>query len=387
MIKIKKILLCTILFLNILVFKAYAGYVYENEISLFRLNRNIVKPTYNKIYDKDSWTNQDVIITISADKVLEIMDGDFKLSDDGKTLTKTVTENESGIIKIRDEDYNYDQIEYEVSWIDKEKPKIIGAENNVVYNNDIHLQYIDNGEIEEIFVDKYDKNFEVYTNDTFVDLGSRFFIPFNNNSITALVKSHPKGVEKYNYYLNNVLYATTSEKTYTFQNLDELTYNIKIKVEGIDRNGNVLANKEYTIKTGVFNNLEIEKTETTGQVKFLGISNKIKKMVCYTWVDGQYSSTLKYGDVKIENNEAVCSFDIKNFKNYKRNYIMNFYFYYDTEQGEKCFIYGGNFDLSNVSQIAEEDNSINDFLSNGNYYVRVTDKADNESELDFSIQK
>ena len=141
------------------------------------------------------------------------------------------------------------------------------------------------------------------------------------------------------------------------------------------------------IKTGLFEDLVFEKTDTTGQVKFLKLSNKIKRMVCYTWVDGNYSSTLKYGDVKIENNEAVCNFDIKDFNNYKSNYIMNFYFYYDSEQGEKCFIYGGNFNFSKSLNKIQETNSSNDFVLDGNYYIRVTDKAGNESEIDFSIQK
>lgn len=387
MIKITKIIMLAIIIIGIITLESCAGYMYENEIGLFRLNRNLTKPIYSKTYNKDTWTKDDVLITINSDKILEIMSGDFKLSKDGKTLTKTVSENETGIIRVRDEDYNYDNIEYEVSWIDKEPPKIIEVENGKKYNKDLHLKYTDNGEIDEIFVDKYDDEFTVYTKDVFIDSGSERFVPYNKNSITAWVQTHSKGIEKYRYYLNNVLYATTIENKYTFSGIEEITYGNEIKVEALDRNNNIIATQNYTIKTGIFDEICFEKTETTEQVKFLGISDKVTKMVCYTWIDGKYNSTLKYGNVNIENNEAICKFDIKDFGNEKSKYIMNFYFYYKQDNKEKCFVYGGDIDMSKPYIVLEENKSINDFTVNGNYYVRVTDKAGNESEVDFIIQK
>lgn len=386
MIKLKKIIILISIFSCVLV-KSYAGYSYENEFCLFRLNRNIVKPIYTKIYDKDTWTNEDVLVTINANKVLEIIDSDFKLSKDGKTLTKTVSENEKGIIKVRDEDYNYDEIEYEVSWIDREVPNIIGAENGKTYNTSLNLQYTDNGEIEEIFVDKYDTEFNIYEKDIFIDSGTERFIPFTKNSITAWVKAHPKGVEKYRYYLNDVLYCTTEDNKYTFEGLEENTYGIKIKVEGLDRNENVIASKEYTMKTGVFENVILEKTDTSEEVKFIGISNKVTKLVCYTWIDGMYDSTLKTEEIEIQNNEAICKFDIKDFENLKSNYKMHFYFTYNSNGSEVHFVYGGNIDMSKTYSELQKNPSVNDFINNGNYYVRVTDKAGNENEIDFIIEK
>lgn len=386
MTKLKKIIILISIFSCILV-KSYAGYIYENEICLFRLNRNIVKPTYTKIYDKDTWTKEDVLVTINANKVLEIIDSDFKLSKDGKILTKTVSENEKGIIKVRDEDYNFEEIEYEVSWIDREKPNIIGVENGKTYSTSLNLQYTDNGEIEEVFVDKYDTEFDVYVNDMFIDSGSKRFIPFTKNSITAWVKTHPKGVEKYRYYLNNVLYSTTQENKYTFEGLEENTYGFKVKVEGLDRNEKVIASEEYTMKTGVFENVILDKTDTTEEIKFVGISDKVSKLVCYTWLDGKYDSTLKSEEIRIQDGEAICKFDIKDFGNVKSNYKMHFYFTYNSNGSEVHFVCGANIDMSKPYSELEKTPSINDFINNGNYYVRVIDKAGNENEVDFIIAK
>lgn len=386
MTKLKKIIILISIFSCILV-KSYAGYIYENEICLFRLNRNIVKPTYTKIYDKDTWTKEDVLVTINANKVLEIIDSDFKLSKDGKILTKTVSENEKGIIKVRDEDYNFEEIEYEVSWIDREKPNIIGVENGKTYSTSLNLQYTDNGEIEEVFVDKYDTEFDVYVNDMFIDSGSKRFIPFTKNSITSWVKTHPKGVEKYRYYLNNVLYSTTQENKYTFEGLEENTYGFKVKVEGLDRNEKVIASEEYTMKTGVFENVILDKTDTTEEIKFVGISDKVSKLVCYTWLDGKYNSTLKSEEIRIQDGEAICKFDIKDFGNVKSNYKMHFYFTYNSNGSEVHFVCGANIDMSKPYSELEKTPSINDFINNGNYYVRVIDKAGNENEVDFIIAK
>lgn len=387
MIKIKKIAIFTILFSFLFIFEVYAGYIYEDEFSLFRLNRNITKPTYTKMYNKDSWTNEDVLITINSDKVLEILDSDFKLGEDGKTLTKTVTQNEKGKIKVRDEDYNFDEIEYEVSWIDKEVPNIIGAEDGKTYKEGLKVEYTDNGEIEEIFVDKYDTDFSLYTKDTFTDSGSERFVPYTKNSITAWVKTHPRGVEKYKYYLNGNLYAEINEPKYTFKGLEEIKYGNNILVEGLDRNGNVIASKEYSIKTGIFEDVILEKTDSTEEVKFTGISDVVNKMVCYTWIDGKYDSTLKYKDITIENNEATCTLDIKDFGNIKTKYKMHFYFYFNIDNIEKCFIYGGNVHMENPYVEEETNPSVNNFNVDGNYYIRVKDRAGNEKEIDFIIEK
>lgn len=385
--QIKRIIILCIVFLYIMLLKSYAGYTYENEMSFFRLNRNITKPNYTTTYEKNTWTKEDVLITIKSDKILEILNGDFSLSNDGKTLTKTVSENEKGTIKIRDEDYNYDEIEYEVSWIDKEPPKIIGANNNGIYNKNLHLEYTDNGEIDEIYVDKYQNRFILYIPEMFIDEGSIRFLPITKNSITAWVEEHIRGMEKYKYYLNNQLYATTNETKYTFKNLEEMKTGYQIKVEGLDRNNKVIGTQEYTMKTAAFDEAILEKTDTTETVKFVGISDKITRVAYFTWIDGAYDSTLKYKEVNVQNKEAVCSLNIADFGNRKEKYIMHVYFYYNENGTEKSSIYGGNIDMSKPYTPPETNPSINDFNVNGNYYVRVKDKAGNESEIDFTIQK
>ena len=51
-------------------------------------------------------------------------------------MLKIIEANENSKFLIRDEDFNYQEVEYNVNWIDKNPPVISGAENGKIYTND-----------------------------------------------------------------------------------------------------------------------------------------------------------------------------------------------------------------------------------------------------------
>ena len=116
---IKKVFIIFVIIILLVSYKTYAFYAYEIGFTAFKLNRNIVPVQYKIYYDKTETTNQNVEIVIEFDKTVTII-GDkngFILSDDGKKCTKNLTSNESGSFKVRDEDFNFQTVDYNVYWI------------------------------------------------------------------------------------------------------------------------------------------------------------------------------------------------------------------------------------------------------------------------------
>ena len=151
--------------------KSYAKYSYNFEENIIKLIRDVNPPICNVSYSTQEWTNQNVIVTITCNKEIEQVSG-FELSDDKKVLTKEVSENEDGIIKIRDFYGNFSEVEYSVNNIDKEPPQIIGCENGGIYSKPLTLDYKDNVEIKEILVDKYGTGLTCSYKDVYTDTSS-----------------------------------------------------------------------------------------------------------------------------------------------------------------------------------------------------------------------
>lgn len=384
---LKKIIFIVGLFIAIAT-TSKAAYVYNDEANLLILSRNTTKPTYTITYDKDSWTNEDVSITIISDKVVQIIGDGYTVGEDGKTINFVMTDNGSGTIRVRDENYNYQDINYEVSWIDKEKPSIIGAEDGATYNTGVELSYTDNVEIANIFVDRYDDTFTLFNSNSFFDNVTYQFVPLTRTTITAWVQKHIRGTVKYNYYLDNVLYATTSDTRYTYTGLEELTSHVA-KVEALDKYGNVISTSTMSeMITPVFDNVTINRTETSCTATFTGISDNVFNVVCYRWLNANKEGTQIYGDIKMENNQASCTLTFSDHGSQYGLYKMHVYFYYlDSEGKQQVCIYGGNIYYQESYDEAVEITSIYEVTADGKYYVCAEDIAGNETEIDFTIAK
>ena len=369
---------------------SYGFYNYEKRFYIFKLNRNINPVNYNISYSDDSFTNNDINVKIEFDKIIDIIDknNDLNLSEDGKTITKTVVSNENKKFLIRDEDFNYKEIEYNINWIDKESPTILGVENEGVYNNDVHLEYSDNTQIKEIYSDYYSNSFDIYTNNqNFEETNNLQIVPATRNSITIYVINNKKEMEKYNYYMDGVLYATTHNKQYTFSGVELSNNNHHFKVEALDRYGNILEYKECNAKTLPIDRIEFALSKSTG-IKYIalkGVPESVSNVSVNSWVDGFYNETYYSPPISNDSTNSYVTAIVKN--NYSGKYIINFEITYIENGISKKFNVLGSVFMPNNYAKADYEGLPNEFKENGNYYVRCTDIAGNESEVEFIIRK
>lgn len=85
----------------------------------------------NIAYDKKDWTKDSVIVTISSSTELVVPDGNWKLSENKKQISKTYNENTSETLNIKSADGRNGNIDVVISNIDKNSPNISG---NLVVN-------------------------------------------------------------------------------------------------------------------------------------------------------------------------------------------------------------------------------------------------------------
>ena len=326
-------------------------YSFEKTFSLFQLRRNIVPANYTVSYDKDSFTNENVELKIEFDKVISIL-GDNQnaiLSEDGKKITKIIEANENSKFLIRDEDFNYQEVEYNVNWIDKNPPVISGAENGKIYNEDVNLTFSDETEIKEIYADYYNNSFSVYRDKgVFLENENFQIIAANRNSITIYVTENKKEMEKYNYYMDGVLYVTTHSKSYTFTGLELSDTKHRFVVEALDRYGNVLESKSCTRNTIPMDNIRFWESGGIKYIAIEGIPETTTNVKALTWVDGHYEETLKENnEVQFENpTTIIIPIDIKEYNNYTGAYRIDCKVNYTGENGQaKSFNYTGKVTL------------------------------------------
>lgn len=229
---------------------SYAKYVYYFEETIVELTRDSNLPICTVSYSTEELTNENVVVTIQSNKEIEQVSG-FALSEDKKTLTKEVSQNESQKIAIRDLSGNSMEMEYSVENIDKEPPQILGCSNGGIYTEPLELDYSDNEEIKEVSIDRYDYELAIIGSQDNEDV----------SQLTVYIEAHPLHTKKYRYYIHDKLYSTVTDLQYTFTSLEEDSV---IKVEALDELGNVIdtailteIRKEYQPKKIIFseNNL------------------------------------------------------------------------------------------------------------------------------------
>lgn len=205
-----------------------AKYVYEFNETIITLSRDVTPINAKILYSTEEITNKDVTLKISCNKEVEHASG-FELSEDKQTLIKKIESNENGIVKIRDISGNEVEVKYDVDNIDKENPKIIGCDDGGIYQAPLILDYYDNKGIRKVNIDRYNDilKYQIKREKN------------NKNNIIVNITEHPLNTIKYKYYINEKLYSTTNDITYTFAGLEDTSiYNIKI--QAIDTNGNIL---------------------------------------------------------------------------------------------------------------------------------------------------
>lgn len=255
--KIKKILFLVLSFilLNSIV---YAKYIYNFNEEIIVLKRDTELPNCTISYSTQECTKENVIITLECNKQVEQISG-FEISEDKKTLTKIVTENESKVVTLRDMSGNCNTVEYSVTNIDKEIPKIIGCENNGVYDDPVNLKFEDNNEIKSISIDKYSNDLKIEYNKEFFEYASYDELEQSKDKIYIRVKEHPLNTVNYKYYINDNIYSTSSDTEYIYTGL-ETEREYLVKVQALDCNGNVLKEATMNVTSGYFEYINYNKT-------------------------------------------------------------------------------------------------------------------------------
>lgn len=388
----RKVILCFCVIVVLLSEVVTAFYSYENTFSIFQLKRNIFPANYTVSYDKTTLTNKDVEVKMEFDKVVSIVgeNQNAVLSEDGKNVTKILEANENSKILIRDEDFNYQEVEYDVNWIDKKPPIITGAENGMIYNSDVHLDFTDESGITDIYVDSFNDSFSIYTREeNFWQDNLYQMVPATRNSVTIYVMTNKKEMEKYNYYMDGKLYATTNRKEYTFRGLELSDVKHHFVVEALDRDGNVLETRETYRSTVPIDEIRFGNTGGVEYITIAGIPNTAYAVEAYTWVEGHFEETMQMPYIYYDNSTTcLIALEMQNHNNYTGKYIVYFLIKYLADDGTpKTFDCIGNIIMPSEYTPYYYYGVPYDFRNNGNYYVRCIDTAGNESELEFTVQK
>ena len=127
--------------MSCLVTVSYSKYVKEYELEAIEIITDNEVPTYKLNYNTKNFTNKDVEIKIVFSEEIKELPGFQKLNN--LTYKKIIKENKSEKLEVFDLVGNKTNVEYNVNWIDKITPKIIGINNNETYYETIKVQYKD----------------------------------------------------------------------------------------------------------------------------------------------------------------------------------------------------------------------------------------------------
>ncbi len=375
--KIIAILLFLLIFCNA---KVYAKYAYHIDETVIELTRDTNAPSCNVTYSTEEWTNGNVIITITSNKEIEQVSG-FTLSEDKKVLTKEVSQNEYGIIKIRDFSGNITEVEYNVSNIDKEAPQIIGCQNGGIYDKPLALDYSDNVEIKNIYVDRYDDALTLDYANSYLDSFYYYGVDRTNSTLTIRVTSHPKNTRKYKYYANNKLYATTTDTSYTFTGLNKGT-TYELKVQAIDELGNILEEKTQTGYTSFYESITSTKANNKFSATLNHLDSSVKKIRYAIW-NYYVPADVRWYEIDVTNQTAVIEGTHFN-TNYHGSYVIHAYMY--DSNNHELDVLGFSFDFTTNYKPTNPKIDPYNLTQSGNYQIIVSDLAGNETLYEIKVK-
>ena len=378
-IKIFRIIFFMICFVFFLCSVSFCKYTYIFEETAMKLTRDNIAPRCTVSYSTIEPTNENVIVTIEADKEIEQSSG-FELSEDRTKLTKTVYVNENDIVIVKDLSGNSTEVEYSVNNIDKGQPYIIGVENNKKYNSPVKLEFMDDSEIENILIDRYSDRLELDYHSEFLDSAIYKNIDRTNNSITINIKEHPLNTKCYKYYLNDKLYITSSNTKYIYTGLEKgKEYNVK--VEALDCNGNILDTQEMIAKTSFFEIIFVQKTDTDFLANIQNIDKDVKK-IRYSINNFYNPDSIEWYDCDVRKNINLKV--KKHNNNLYPSYMLNVYLYDKDEEMLDVIQFLIDFNENYV--IEEQDNNEYELKQPGNYQIKVLDSAGNQTEEFIKVQ-
>lgn len=368
--KVNRVGVLFVIFILVLNNYVYAKYIYDFDEVIINLKREKTNPSCQVSYSTEEWTNENVIITITSDKEIQPVSG-FVLSDDKKILTKEVSENEEGKLIINDLSGNSEEVEYSVTNIDKTMPQI-----NIIEKEDangLSIECDDNVGIKEVYVDKYDDELEIQSYQNYWDAYNYYGIDRTKDTLTVHITKHPENTRKYEYYLNNKLYTVSKDKKMTFTGLKN-GKEYTVKVNALDKDGNILEKSELNLKTSYYSNIESSKTKNKFKAKINGLSKKVSHVKYAVW-NYNYPEKVEWYDAQIIENSV--SIELKNKKNqYYPFYAMHVYLY---DKNEKVLdVIEFSIDFETNYEKANEEIDLNNLEKKGKYQIILKDYAKNE---------
>lgn len=121
---------------------SYSKYVKEYELEAVEIITDNEAPTYRLSYNIENFTNKDVEIKIVFLEEIQELEGFQKVNN--LIYKKKLKENKKEKLEVLDLAGNKTEFEYNVNWIDKIVPQIIGIDNNETYYETRKVQYKDN---------------------------------------------------------------------------------------------------------------------------------------------------------------------------------------------------------------------------------------------------
>lgn len=259
---------------------SYSKYVKEYELEAIEIITDNEAPKYKLSYSTKSSTNKDVEIKIVFSEEIQELHGFQKVNN--LIYTKTLKENKKEKIEVLDLAGNKVEFEYNVNWIDKEVPKIIGINNNETYYKIKKVQYKDNlSGIKNI-----EKNF--YGD---LDIGIINFIKKENYyEITIKILRKPKNCREC-----KVLKISGNSKQISNIENDSITYripineNFEIYSEAIDNSNkkyssekiNINNINEFIEKNKKYNNEDLYTFSNPGYYE-IEVTDNANNQICYT---------------------------------------------------------------------------------------------------------
>lgn len=235
----KKVFIIFIIIIMISIL-SYAKYKIDYTLEAIQIITDLEVPTCKINYSIKKYTNQNVDIILEFSEEIKPLEGFTKINN--MKYKKILTSNKTETIEFFDLVGNSNSIEYSVTWIDKQSPKINGIENGKVYYETQKSLYLDDlsgiKNIEKSFYGDLEIGITEYNKQQ----------DYLQISIKVLRK--PKNIKQI------IFYKVEKGVTQLNKGIEESTYrvksveNVEFYVKVIDVNG-----KEYKSKTINKNNI------------------------------------------------------------------------------------------------------------------------------------
>lgn len=360
----KKIVVILFIFLCIFNLKVYSKYKYEYVLECFDLivKKDIESPSYDVSYSTTKWTNKDVVVKIKFSEEINGLDG-FEYKDG--FYIKTCKENEVKELTVQDFAGNKTNVKYQITNIDKSPPIITGIDNNKIYTSIQKANYTDTRSGIESVEKIYYGDLILESNQDFYSTNKKNGIDVSLNSITLNVIRSPKNIVKYKYYRidsGKESFIESNKTKIIYKNSDNKNY--KYYVIAIDNDGKMYKSNIIERKGAYFENIILNKNTDMADISILGLNNLITKVDC---------EILSLDNTKTKFLPEVNS-NIKFYKNEfddSNKYKIKLKFYSKNTVLDERYMY-----INFNEHFVEEDN--NTFSKNGNYDIKIKDKAGNE---------